>query len=188
MNTKAIGILVIILFSGFSSLFAQGFIPPTEGKSVVYFVRLSAFGGADAFEYFHQDRYIGAFKGSNYLRYECEPGEQLFWASSENKEFLTSDLQAGGSYIVIVDIIMGFWKAHVGFTPISMNDTEKFERAKKLILDKKPSITPPEKIEKTNKKLEKFIPEMLKLYEEQWMSEKNFRHISADMAIHIESM
>jgi hypothetical protein len=34
-----------------------------------------------------------------------------------------------------------------------------------------------------NKKLAKFIPEQLKKYNDVWKSEKNFRHISSDMAI-----
>lgn len=61
-----------------------------------------------SFEFFHHARYIGVFKGENYMRYECDPGEQLLWASSENKEFVTSELMPGGTYIVVVDVIMGF--------------------------------------------------------------------------------
>ena len=158
MKTKTACFLVIILLFGITSLFGQGFQPPSKGKSVVYFARVSFYGGASAFEFFHQDQYIGVIKGISYLRYECEPGEQLFWASSENKEFITANLKEGESYIVIVDIVMGFWKAHVGLTPISTSDTEKLERAQKLILSKKPIITPLSKIEKTNKDLKKFIP------------------------------
>ncbi len=39
------------------------------------------------------------------------------------------------------------------------------------------------KIEKMNKKLEDFIPEMLKRYKDEWKDLRNFKHISADMAI-----
>lgn len=188
MKTKTLSILVIILLSGSLSLFAQGFQAPEEGKAVVYFTRISSYGGMASFEFFHQDKFIGVFKGKNYLRYECEPGEQLFWASSENKEFITSNLKAGKSYIVIVDIVMGTWKAHVGLTPISIADTDRFNRAKKLILAKSPVITPLAKMEKTSKKLVKFIPEKLKMYEETWKHKRNFKHISADMAIPLEEM
>jgi hypothetical protein len=184
MKTKSLLFILRVegLFAS-SSLFAQGFQPPAEGKAVIYFVRVSGWGGAVSFEYFHGDKYIGVFKGKNYMRYECDPGEQLLWASSENKEFLTADLKAGGTYIVIVDVIMGGWKAHVGLKPITVNDRELFERAKKLVMKKKPVVTSEEKIKKLNKKLEDFIPEMLSRYENEWKDKRNFRHISPDMAI-----
>lgn len=179
---------LIILLSGFTSLFAQGFQAPKEGNALVYFARISSYGGAASFEFFHQDQFIGVFKGKNYIRYECEAGEQLFWASSENKEFITADLKAGESYIVIVDVIIGAWKAHVGLTPISINDEDKFKRAYALIQEKAPIVTPQAKMDKTSKKLIKFIPAKLKMYEDKWKHEKNFRHIDADMAITIEAL
>ncbi|MBC8320716.1 MAG: hypothetical protein H8E34_08340 [Bacteroidetes bacterium] len=183
MKTKLLVIITIIMLSSIFSLFAQGFQPPTEGKAVVYFVRVTHYGLAISFEYFHQDKYIGVFKGQNYFRYECDPGEQLFWASTENKEFVTADLKAGGTYIVIVDVIMGAWKARVGLTPISVNDQKLFERAEKLINKKKPIVTSEAKIENMNKKLNDFITEKLEKYNNDWKNDKNFKHISADMAI-----
>lgn len=165
-----------------STLYAQGFQPPAEGKAVVYFTRVSSFGFAISFEYFHEDQYIGIFKGKNYLRYECDPGTHLFWASSENKEFITAELEAGGSYIVIVDIIMGIGKARVGFDPIT-EDSEVFARAKELITSKPPVETPQAKIDQMNVKLRKFITEKLQTYETVWKHEKNFKHLSADMAL-----
>ncbi|MGZ2369689.1 hypothetical protein ACXR6G_07865 [Ancylomarina sp. YFZ004] len=174
---------IIRLNSNYSG---KGFTPPSEGKAVVYFTRISSWGGAYSFEYFHQDKYMGVFKGKNYMRYECDPGKQLFWASSENKEFITTDLEAGGTYIVIVDIIMGAWKSRVGFTPITADDTEKFDRAVALINKKKAIVTPATKINKMNNKLKKFIGEKLQTYNNVWKNEKNFKHISADMAIPTE--
>ncbi len=183
MKTKQFAILSFSLFIWVSSIFAQGFQPPSTGKAVVYFVRVSSWGGGTTFEFFHNDKYIGAFKGKNYMSYECTPGENLFWASSENKEFLTADLKAGGTYIVIVDVIEGFWKAHVGLTPITVNDTEKFERAR-VIINKKPSVSIPQsKIDKLNNKLKKFINEELTHYEQVTKNKYHFKNISADMAI-----
>ncbi|MBN2237336.1 MAG: hypothetical protein JW729_07235 [Bacteroidales bacterium] len=178
----------ILLLSTASSLFAQGFTPPQEGKAVIYFTRVSSYGSAIAFEFFHNDQFIGDFKGKNYLRYECDPGENLFWASSENKEFITTKTEANQTYIVIVDVIIGTWQAHVGLTPISFDEKEKFERAQKIILTKAPIITTESKIEKTQKKLEKFIPEKLKMYHEKWKNERNFKHLSPEMAIPVEAL
>lgn len=183
MKTKILCFFLIASVFEFSSLSAQGFKPPSEGKAVVYFARVTGYGGAISFEYFHQDKYIGVFKKKNYLRYECDPGEQLFWASSENKEFITADLKEGGTYIVIVNIIMGAWKARVGLKPISVHDSEIFDRAKELINEKPPIITSESKIKAMNIKLKDFISEKLKMYDEIWKNEKTFRHISADMAI-----
>jgi len=188
MKTKCLGLLGAIMLSGISALFAQGFKAPAEGKAVVYFVRVSNYGYKISFEYFHGNKYIGAFKGQNYLRYECDPGENLFWASSENKEFITGELKAGDTYLVIVDIIMGAWKARVGFDTLTVNNKELFERAKKLINEKAPSVTSDEKIQEMNKKLEVFIAEKLQLYNDQWKLEKNFKRITSDMAIPTEYM
>lgn len=187
MRTKISFFLLMILTAGFTPLHSQGFKPPSPGKAVVYFCRVSNYGGGVSFEFFHQDKYIGVFKGKKYLRYECDPGNQLLWASSENKEFITSDLKEGGTYIVIVDIIMGAWKARVGFTPITAED-ERFLRAKELIEKEPPVVTPQKKIDDMNAKLATFIPEQLQKYNDIWKAEKNFKHISADMAIPPEAM
>ena len=188
MKTKTILLVIISFLLGINLVNGQGFKTPSEGKAVIYFVRVSGFGFAVSFEFFHNDKYIGVFKGKNYMRYELDPGEQLLWASSENKEFITSELQAGGSYIVMVDVIMGGMKAHVGLTPVSVKDQKLFERAKELIMKEAPVVTPEETIIKMNNKLAEFIPKQLNRYQEDWKSTKNFKHISPDMAIPAESM
>ena len=88
------------------------------------------------------------------MRYEVDPGEHLFWASSENKEFVTADLAEGGIYIVIVNVEMGFGKARVSLTPITEKQQKLFNRAKKLFNKKAPVTTSEEVIQRTNKKLE----------------------------------
>jgi hypothetical protein len=175
-------LLSVILLVCSSTSFAQGFQPPSKGKAVVYFARVTKYGKGVKFEYFHQDKYIGVFKGQNYLRYECDPGQNLLWASTENKEFVTADLKEGGTYIVIVNVIIGFAKARVGFSPITEKDIE-FDRAKELILAKGPIITPEEKIAEMNVKLADFIKVKLIQYETDWKLTKNFKHISPEMAI-----
>jgi hypothetical protein len=182
MKTKTIFTLLIALLMGSTSLFAQGFQAPSPGKAVVYFCRVSSYGFAISFEYFHNDKYIGIAKGQNYIRYECDPGEQLLWLSSENKEFVPSNLQEGGTYIIIVDVIMGAMKARVGCTPITASD-DRFARAKELINKEPPVVTPQAKIDEMNKKLAKFIVEKLDDYNNKWKNEKNFKQITPDMAI-----
>ena len=183
-------LITLVLFSltGLYTVNAQGFKPPADGKAVVYFVRVTKYGKPTAFEFFHQDKYIGAFKGDQYMVYECDPGTQLFWASSENKEFLTAELEAGKTYVVVVDVIMGAMKARVGLTPLDLSDTETWGRVKKLINGRPSTVTPEDKIEKMNKKLEKFIAEKLEMYETTWKNEHDFHHLSADMAIPEEEL
>jgi hypothetical protein len=176
-------ILTTILFAlaGIYIAGAQGFQQPAEGKAVVYFVRVTKYGKPTSFEFFHQDKYIGIFKGNQYMRYECDPGTHLFWASSENKEFITAELEAGKSYIIMVNVIMGVMKAKVGLAPLNYDDNEVWERVNKLVNKDAPIVTPEAKIEKMNKKLNKFISEKLELYESTWKNERNFRHV--DMPI-----
>lgn len=185
MMIKKLILSTFFLLAGFMTLQAQGITAPSDGKAVVYFTRVTSYGAAVSFEYFHNDQFIGVFKGKNYMRYEVEPGEHLFWVSSEDKEFVTADLKAGGIYIIIVNIEMGAFKARVGLTPITANDSKLFGRAKALIKKKAPKETSDEVIQKTTRKLEQknFIPEKLKMYEEVWKKEKDFSHISPDMAI-----
>ncbi len=180
-------IFALLIFMA-PSIFAQGFQPPASGKAVVYFVRITKYGSGVSFEYFHNDKYIGAFKGRNYMRYECDPGEQLFWASSENREFLTADLQEGKTYLVLVDVILGFWKGHVGLSPIDMNDQNRFEAAKELIMSNPPVEITQKDLDKRNKKLEKFIKKELEHYEQVSKNKHEFHHIAPDSFIPEEYM
>ena len=182
MKKRLFFTLLLALIAGISSLLAQGFTPPAEGKAVVYFVRFTIYGKPMAFEFFDNDTYFAELKGKQYLRYECEPGEHLFWASTENKEFMTAELDANQIYVVVVDVITGFWKPHVGLSPISYEDTEPFERSKELVDRQGPEEFSEKDIEKMNSKLEKFIAKELANYEEK-KGEHDFRHLSADMAI-----
>lgn len=182
MKRKLFTSIFLLFTVVFSSVYSQGFQPPSSGKSVVYFVRPTSYAMAVSFEYFHNDKYIGAFKGKNYMRYECDPGQQLLWISSENKEFIECDLQEGGSYIVLVNIYPGVMKARMESSPINSSD-ERFAEAKSLILSEQPVVTPQEKIDATNKKLEKFIAEWMKRYNEEIKGIKETDKITPDMAI-----
>jgi len=188
MKTKFFSILVLIILASFSNIFAQGFTPPSDGKAVVYFTRLNSIGAAVSFEYFQNDKYIGIFKGKNYMRYECEPGEQLLWASTENKEFVSAELEAGKTYIVVVKAVMGAMKARVKLQPITENDKEDFDDAKKLILSEAPVEMSESDIEKKNEKLKDFITDKLERYENDWKGTDIDHKLSADMAISEEAM
>ena len=180
---------VLVLICTSAQIFSQGFTPPEEGNAVIYIVRVTKWGGSTSFEFFHNENFIGVFKGKNYIRYECPAGEQLIWASSENKEFLRCDFAAGETYMALVNVIMGGFKARVGLEPITV-DNEDFERAKELINDKEAVVTSDSKIESTQKKLEDrgFIEEIMERYENDWKEASATKVVSADMFIPKENL
>ncbi len=189
MKTIKLLLFGLAVFCFSSPLFSQGFTPPADSNAVVYFVRVSGYGGSTSFEYFHNDKFIGVFKGKNYMRYECPEGENLLWASSEDKEFLNCDFEAGKTYLVLVNIQMGAWKARIGLEPLTV-ENEDFERAKELVFDKKPVVTSDSKIQSTQKKLDDrgFIEEIMERYENEWKDAKNTTIFSADMFIPLDRL
>lgn len=182
-------IIFSILYFLTFSLFSQGFKSPPDSLAAVYFVRVSSYGGAASFEFFQNNKFIGIFKGKNYMRFEFNEGEHLLWASSENKEFIKCNFKAGEIYIVLVNIEMGAWKARVGLEPITVNNMD-FERIKKVVNSKPPIITSQEKIKSTQAKLDdrEFIKNILERYEKEWKNNKNTKTISSDMFIPKEKL
>lgn len=185
MKTKFFLCVIVFILLGLTFVKAQGFQPPSEGKAAVYFVPRKK---AAVFEYFHNDKYIGVFGGKNYLRYECDPGKQLFWASSENKEFVDADLKAGGIYIVMVENDMGVWTARVSLTPVTQKSDEDFARIKGLVMKKAPTKISEEKLAEKNLELKEFIAEKLNMYNTEWKQKYPYSKITPDMAIPAESL
>ena len=79
--------------------------PNEEDKSTVYFVRLAGGGGILAmlanYRYYDGEHYIGKFSTGGYIKYECEPGEHVFWVSAtENKALVKIDLLPGKTYVL----------------------------------------------------------------------------------------
>jgi hypothetical protein len=187
MKTKLIFISLMFAFAGINAVSSQGFQPPSPGKAVIYIYRVTDYGFAINFEYFNNDKFIGAFKGKNYMRYECDPGQQLIWISSENKEFIECDLKEGGTYMILVYLYPGVMKARMESSPITSTD-ERFQAAKDFIMKEAPVVTPQEKIDAMNKKLAKFIAEWMKRYNDEIKGIKETDKITPDMALPAEAM
>ena len=177
-----LNVLTFVLLIAFAGVRAQGFQPPSPGKAVIYFTRVTAAGFAISFDFYHNDKYIGNFAGKNYLRYESEPGQHLFWASSENHEFMTAELKAGDTYVVVVDVAMGFAIARVGLTPIGVTD-KVYERVKKLVDKKAPKTDTDEEVQKRNEMRAEYIRDKLKDYNEKLKVKRTYKHLSPDLAI-----
>lgn len=108
---------------------------PSEGKVLIYFVRPGALAFLIDFKVFHQDKYLGKISSNNYLTYECEPGEQLFWAASENRDFVLANLEANKTYVVAISAQMGAFSAQVNVKPLSPKN-EKDIKSLNFILGK----------------------------------------------------
>jgi hypothetical protein len=176
-------IVTIALFCNALFLsFAQGITAPSEGKTVVYFARVSGLGFAINFSYFDSSKFIGKFNGSNYLRYECEPGEHLFWARSENKDFITADLEAGKIYFIEAVPQMGFIKAGVQLAPVNPKEHGKrVEKIEKLINKKASESFSESDLEKDGKDLQDVIEKALEKYKEDLAKGKKIDRLAKDM-------
>ena len=134
---KKIILLIVVLFS--TASYSQELNKPSEGKALVYFTRVSSTGFLINFKYFDNEKYLGKFNYGKYLAYECEPGKHLFWAKSENVDYLEAELEAGKVYIIDSEPQMGAIKAAVKLVPFDNNkdnykNVEKYERKKSAIL------------------------------------------------------
>lgn len=161
-------ILIAILIFPLGSSLAQGLESPAEGKAVVYIVRPAKLGGLVNFRFFHNDKYIGKFNAVKYMRYECDPGEHLFWAKSENRDFMTAELEAGKIYLVEAIPQMGGLKAGVKLAPVDLNASPKektLEKIDKLIGKKGPETFTEEELSEMNANLTTYIQDSLDRYE-----------------------
>ena len=137
MKTKILSLSILLMTI---MTFGQEIKKPTEGKSLVYFVRYSGTGSLINFKYFDGEKYLGKAKGANYFIYECEPGDHLFWAASENRDFIKATLQANETYIIEVKPKMGAFKAAVRLNQVSPDNEKVLKKIKKVLLKRKPSV------------------------------------------------
>ena len=133
-----IGLILFVAVVIVGNSFSQNIDPPSPGKSVVYFVRPSALGFAINFSYFDSTKLIGRFNAGKYVRYECEPGKHLFWARSENRDFMTADLLPDKVYFLEGQPRMGALKAGVNLAQIDPSNPKEMKRVLKLIGKKSP--------------------------------------------------
>ncbi|MDQ7960222.1 hypothetical protein [Flavobacterium lindanitolerans] len=119
-------ILISILFTGVvfgQSGYLNGkqpFQKPKEGKSLVYLIRSGA-GALVNFRAYKDDKFLGALVNDDYLIIECEPGEHLFWAVSENRDYVEANLEANKVYVLNIQGQMGAFIASVSLKQLDPN-------------------------------------------------------------------
>jgi len=116
MMMKNILFISLFIFIPFS-LMSQTFDPAPQDKAIVYFVRTvkGGFGSLANTFMFDSEEAIGMLSYRNFIRFECEPGEHLFWAIRSNistitftyyKSYITANLDPGKTYLVEVRLQM----------------------------------------------------------------------------------
>ena len=150
--------------------FAQDSLPPAPAdKAVVYFARTNALGFAINFTYFDSATLIGKSNGANYIRYECAPGNHIFWGRSENRDYVEAELEAGKIYFIEAIPQMGAIKAGVKLEPVDPTSEKTMKRIWKLLNKKEPETFTPEELQEETRKLASVIERGL----EQYQVEKN---------------
>lgn len=107
---------------------------PKKGKAAVYFVRTETSAFLINFRHFHYDKFIGKFAGMGYIRYECDPGEQIFWASSQNAIFMKAYLEPDKIYVIEEIPAMSFGYAQVKLGMPKKYDEKYFAKFRKRVL------------------------------------------------------
>jgi hypothetical protein len=146
-------LIVLTAFLSFNFIFSQeeyksgqvGFQKPKDGKSLVYFTRS---GGAFLinFRLYFNDKFIGALSSGNYFKVECEPGKHMFWAASENRDFVEAELEANKVYVIDLVAKMGAFVASVSLEPQNPLEKKHKKRFYKSVRDENAIIYNPNEV------------------------------------------
>jgi len=164
---KKIAIIFSIGMLFFIKILSQEIPPAPADKAVVYFVRVSGLGSAINFTYLDSNTLIAKTNGTNYVRYECEPGKHLFWVRSENRDFVEAELEAGKIYFLEAVPTMGAIKAAVHLRPVDPSKEESMKHIFKLMNKKGPEISGAEELQKESEKAQDIIIKGLEKYNEE---------------------
>jgi hypothetical protein len=179
MKSFLFPLLSLLLFS-FST--GNEIAPPAEGKAVVYFARTASIGILINFSYFDKDKFIGKFHGHGYIRYECEPGEHVFWAKSENSDFITADLEAGKIYFVEALPKMGGLKARVRLMPVNPAQDVKMVKVIESMVSKKDGETyTADYLQTENEKWKDDIQKGMERYQDMVTKQEKIERLSKEM-------
>jgi hypothetical protein len=135
-------IYLFVLFLGISNGFSQDsntqtVVKPSEGKTMVYITRSNGAMMIN-FRVYDRDLFIGALEYGQYFRYECEPGQHLFWAASENRDYVEANLEANKVYVVDLEARMGAFVAAVGVVPQSPKEKRHKKKFFKTVKNETP--------------------------------------------------
>jgi hypothetical protein len=160
--------LVILLFLSlsFGCIHAQDSLDVSTRKANVYIIRnnfTNVVNVLSKHDFYNNDNYIGSLKGFEYMKYECNSGKQLFWATSENKDFLELDFKPGETYIIKANYPIGIMNGRVKLKLVT-NGSDEYNRLEQKILSRKPVQFTLDQIQKKNIQRKSFILKSLAKY------------------------
>ena len=141
-------LFLFVLSMSANAQFEDKLVPPSEGKSVIYFIRSSNLGSLMNIRYFDEDKYLGKFNGRSYIRYECEPGNHIFWIKAENVNVLRANLEEGKVYLVETNAALGAFSAAAKFKLVDYSDERQLKRINWVFEKREESTFTPDELEK----------------------------------------
>ena len=174
--------LILTMLLNISLVTAQEPITrPTEGKSVIYFIRTTQAGSLINFKYFDGEKYLGKFNGRHYFQYECNPGKHTFWAKSENIDFIEADIKANSIYFIEAKARMGMIKASVKLFPVDFKNKRQMKKINKIFKKKDILIRDTEKIAEEAVELEERIQKWFKKIAKKKEKGRKVKKITPEM-------
>ncbi|MCA0133723.1 DUF2846 domain-containing protein [Winogradskyella alexanderae] len=172
----------LMLISATSINAQETIIPPSEGKAVIYFLRTTSLGALMNFRFFDEGNFIGKFNDRNYLRYQCDPGERVFWVKAENIDVLKTNLEVDKIYLVEANAVMGAMSAGVKFKLVNFDNEKQMKRINKLLETKKAVEFTQEELETEQEKSKLVIQHGMKTVSKKLKKGKRLKIITPDMA------
>lgn len=154
---------------------------PAEGKAVIYFVRTAGLGAMINFRFFEKGKYLGKFQGIDFLRYECEPGENVFWVKAENIDFIETNFEANKVYIVQVRPVAGAFSSGVKFKLVDYSDPDQMERLMKVIENENGVTFSQEELDEGQMQFSEIIQEGMIKVQKKLKKGKKIKRINPDM-------
>ena len=159
-------ILFLTCFFITFNLQSQDIPKQNNNKATIYFIRPKIDKVLLNVNLYHQSDYIGQLKAMSCLKYECSPGHQLFWGTTENHYFIELNVENGGTYIIKAELVAGMLKKNIRLTLINKMD-EQYEKLLSIIIKKKPHFESVNQIAKTNAHQRIIIDKSLSDYRNQ---------------------
>ncbi|MBO6589427.1 MAG: hypothetical protein JJ935_09940 [Muricauda sp.] len=182
-----LNIFLLLAIYAASPVKAQDSDNVPNNKAVVYFVRAKSMGSLVNFTYFDGERAIGKFNGRKYLRYECDPGEHLFWARSENRSFVEANLAGGKTYMIEALPRMGGLKAAVKLVPVDI-ESHNMKKIIKLFSKKDMVQFTEEEIAELQKEMTEVIVRGMERYQQGKEEGEEMAKLMPKMTIDISTI
>ncbi len=163
--------------------FKTKLVPPSEGKSVIYFLRTTSLGSLMNMRYFDEQKYLGKFNGRSYIRYECEPGEHIFWIKAENVDVLKADLEKGKTYVVETNAAMGAFSAAAKFKIVDFSSKKQLKRINRLFEKKEESVFTEADLKEGQTKNTEVIQKGMKKVLKKLKKKKKLAVLTSDMYV-----